>query len=381
MIYRFISSKNKLLTTYLSFKPLIKIVVISILVKTSERLPKNIVGHIFILKKIAVTQNLIFYIIKIGLHGAVGQGLGVTIVRNVKNPPTAAQIVELCVLKGIRRVRVYDGTKDRDIIKAISDTFAGLQVLVGVGKDDVYRIASDLKAIEAQKWLNANVVPFDQYVNFLCILVGNDHMVQQGNREMWAVYWALAHLKMAQRKLGLNIFLGIAMDTGILTESFPPSAAEFIPSIMPVFRPLYETDLYYEYKGVPIGYALLDGDETLVTDNGLAYTNMMDGIVDAFQTALAKMGYPYMRVLVGETGWSSGDGGQLATPKNAGKYLYNLAERLKNNQGTPMKPNRTIETYIHTLYVQDNIYMGLEKWYGMFNTDNSSTNPYLALPA
>ncbi|CAN0911879.1 Glucan endo-1,3-beta-glucosidase 13 [Linum grandiflorum] len=171
-------------------------------------------------------------------HYAVGQGLGVTIVRNVKNPPTAAQIVELCVLKGIRRVRVYDGTKDRDIIKAISDTFAGLQVLVGVGKDDVYRIASDLKAIEAQKWLNANVVPFDQYVNFLCILVGNDHMVQQGNREMWAVYWALAHLKMAQRKLGLNIFLGIAMDTGILTESFPPSAAEFIPSIMPVFRPL-----------------------------------------------------------------------------------------------------------------------------------------------
>ncbi|CAI0429589.1 unnamed protein product [Linum tenue] len=339
-------------------------------------------------------KHFFFLVFSPCMH-ADAQGIGVTLARDMQKPPPPKAILWLLRQKNIKKVRVYDAFNDRDLLEALQDT--GIDVLVGMNNDDVYRVAADVSSNEAAKWLEQNIKPYYERVSFRCLQIGR-RMSQQGNRQISAVFQALVHVQAAQKRLGLDISLGIDLDTNVMTESFPPSAASFDVSILPVLRPMltfmehnmgtlivsiypmirYVTDLYYEYKGVSIDYALLNGETVVVTDNGLQYTNMMDGLMDAFYTSLKKLGIS-MRVIVGETGWPSSSEVKYATQKLAGEYIYNLAERLKNNVGTPLKPQWHVETFIHTLYVQDKNNDGMYKWYGMFYPNGSPANPYLSL--
>ncbi|CAL1408792.1 unnamed protein product [Linum trigynum] len=328
-------------------------------------------------------------------HFADAQGLGVTLAREMQSPPSPKSIMWLLRQKSMKRAKVYDAFFDRDLLTALQDT--GVDVLVGMNNADVGRVAADDSSNEAVKWLESNIKPFYGRVSFRCLQLGSK-MALQGNHEISTLLQAMVHVQAAQKRLGLDISLGIDLDNAALAESFPPSAAAFDGAIVPVLRPLltfmehnmgtlvvsifpmirYVTDPYYEYKGMNIDYALLNGVSPAVTDNGLQYTNMMDGLVDAFYTSLSKLGIT-MRVIVGETGWASGSTVKYATPKLAGEYIYNLAERLRNNVGTPLKPNWPVETFIHTLYVQDKNNNGLYKWYGMFYPNGSPANPFLNL--
>ncbi|CAI0553915.1 unnamed protein product [Linum tenue] len=77
--------------------------------------------------------------------------------------------------KQIRRVRIYDGYKDRDLVAAFRNQ--GVQVMVGVGNQDVIRIARGRPNV-ALDWLKNNIGPHADQVPFRCILVGGNNMLK-----------------------------------------------------------------------------------------------------------------------------------------------------------------------------------------------------------
>ena len=62
-----------------------------------------------------------------------------------------------------------------------------------------------------------------------------------------------------------------------------------------------------------------------------------------------------MEIKVSKTKWpSKGDSDEVnTTPKNDRIYNGNLLQLLAQNQGTPMRPSVTLETYIFALFNED----------------------------
>lgn len=91
-----------------------------------------------------------------------------------------------------------------------------------------------------------------------------------------------------------------------------------------------------------------------VTDlnTGLHYGNILDAQLDAVYSAMARLGYTDVNLLVSETGWPSGGGPDEigASVPFAQLYNENLIQHITLNTGTPLRPNASIDTYIFALY-------------------------------
>lgn len=101
---------------------------------------------------------------------------------------------------------------------------------------------------------------------------------------------------------------------------------------------------------------------------GLNYTNMFDAQMDAVFTAMKKLGYDDVELVVAETGWpSAGDPNQPGVGiENAVSYNGNLIKHVNSGKGTPLMPNRTFETYIFSLFNENLKPTVSERNYGLF---------------
>lgn len=104
---------------------------------------------------------------------------------------------------------------------------------------------------------------------------------------------------------------------------------------------------------------------------GINYTNMFDAQMDAVYSAMKKVGYGDVDLVVGETGWPSlGDPGQPGVSlENAVSYNGNLIKHVNSGKGTPLMPNRTFETYIFSLFNENLKPTISEQNYGLFKPD------------
>ncbi|XP_020691009.1 glucan endo-1,3-beta-glucosidase-like, partial [Dendrobium catenatum] len=181
-----------------------------------------------------------------------------------------------------------------------------------------------------------------------------------------------------------RIKVSTSVSTGVFGTSYPPSAGVFSSDVHDTLQPivsflasngaplLANVYPYFSYLGNPninLNYALFTSPGTVVTDGPLQYQNLFDAMVDAFFSALEKMGGGNVKLVVSETGWPS-DGGGVATQQNAQTYLSNLINHV--NQGTPKKPGVNIETYIFAIF-DENMKQpgGTENHYGLFNANKS----------
>lgn len=91
-----------------------------------------------------------------------------------------------------------------------------------------------------------------------------------------------------------------------------------------------------------------------VTDinTGLHYDNILDAQLDAVYSAMAKLGYSDVNLVVSETGWPwGGDPNEIgASVPFAQLYNGNLIKHITSNTGTPLKPNASFDAYIFALF-------------------------------
>ncbi|PKU71648.1 glucan endo-1,3-beta-glucosidase-like [Dendrobium catenatum] len=305
------------------------------------------------------------------------ESVGVCYGRRGNNLPPPNEVVDHYKSNGIGGIRLYD--TNHDILQELRGS--NIPVILDVVDSDLSAIAANPSA--ATGWVQNNIQAFAQDVNFRYIAVGNE-LIPGANPEI--VLPAMNNIQNALQAAGLQgrIKVSTSVSTGVFGTSYPPSAGVFSSDVHDTLQPivsflasngaplLANVYPYFSYLGNPninLNYALFTSPGTVVTDGPLQYQNLFDAMVDAFFSALEKMGGGNVNLVVSETGWPS-DGGGVATQQNAQTYLSNLINHV--NQGTPKKPGVNIETYIFAIF-DENMKQpgGTENHYGLFNANKS----------
>ncbi|PON33514.1 Glycoside hydrolase [Parasponia andersonii] len=297
------------------------------------------------------------------------------------NLPPPSQVAEfLKTQTTIDRVKTFDANPD--ILRAFANT--GIAVTVTVGNGDVPALA---KLPAAQSWVANNVIPFYPQTRINRIAVGNEILATSDKS-------LIAHLLPAMKALHSALKLANATavqvstphSLGILApDSEPPSSGRFRRGYdRVVFAPMLEFHRqtkspiminpypFFGFSAKTLNYALFKPNGG-VFDNatGLNYTNMFDAQMDAVFSAMKKVGYDDVDIVVAETGWpSAGDPNQPdVNVENALSYNGNLMRHVSSGRGTPLMPNRTFETYIFSLFNENLKPTTSEKNYGLFRPD------------
>ncbi|EXC10654.1 Glucan endo-1,3-beta-glucosidase [Morus notabilis] len=295
-------------------------------------------------------------------------------------PPPSQVATFLKTRTTIDRVKIFDANPD--ILRAFAGT--GIAVTVTVGNGDVPSLA---KLPAAQSWVANNILPFHPKTIINSIAVGNE-IVATSDKSL------IAHLLPAMKALHsalklanvTNVQVSTPHSLGILApNSEPPSSGRFRSGYdRVVFAPILEFHRqtkspfminpypFFGFSAKTLNYALFKPNGG-VFDNvtGLNYTNMFDAQMDAVFSAMKKVGYDDVDIVVAETGWpSAGDPNQPdVNLENALSYNGNLVKHVSSGKGTPLMPNRTFETYIFSLFNENLKPSTSERNYGLFKPD------------
>ncbi|XP_010519454.1 PREDICTED: glucan endo-1,3-beta-glucosidase isoform X2 [Tarenaya hassleriana] len=313
-----------------------------------------------------------------GVEASIGVNYG-TLANNLQPPRQVAEFLLRSTV--INRVRLFD--TDPQILRSFSGT--GIATSVTVPNDLIPNLTN---LSFAQQWLSLSIQPFFPSTNIVRILVGNE-VLSTGNRllignlvpAMQSLHTALASVSLHRR-----IQISTPHSLGILSNSSPPSSGKFRQGydthvLKPLLSFLKATDSPFMVNPYPffgcssdtLDLALFRPNPGLFDeDSKLLYTNMLDAQLDSVYSALDRLGFPDVEIVIGETGWpSAGDDGQIgADPETAAEYNKNLLARVNSGVGTPLMPNRTFETYIFALFNED-LKSGptCERNFGLFRPD------------
>ncbi|KAE8677597.1 putative glucan endo-1,3-beta-glucosidase A6 [Hibiscus syriacus] len=296
----------------------------------------------------------------------ISSKIGVNYGRKGVNLPSPYRTIETVRSMNVGRMKLYDS--DHEILKLLSGT--NIHVSTMIPNNDIIRIASSQAA--AEQWVQSNVLNFypDTMIRF--VLVGNE--VLSHDRRIWpSLVPAMRRIKNSLNAHDIkNIKVSTPLAMDVLQSTFPPSSGEFRSDIRdtvmaPFLGFLNGTKSFffidaYPYlawstnsRNISLDFALFRG-RVNQTDHktGLVYTNLLDQMLDSVIFAMRKLGYPGIRLTIGETGWpTAGDADQVgANINNAATYNRKLIQKMtaKPALGTPARPGAVIPTFIFSLY-------------------------------
>ncbi|XP_058088195.1 putative glucan endo-1,3-beta-glucosidase GVI [Magnolia sinica] len=301
---------------------------------------------------------------------AEAQSVGVNYGMLGDNLPTPDKVVALLKSKNIKMVRLFD--PNPDALKALQSS--GIDVVLGTFNEDLQRLGSD--AAFAATWVSTNVVPHANAIHFRYVTAGNE--VIPGDLAV-NVLPAMKNLDAALKAANLEIPVSTVVATQVLGASFPPSQGVFSDDagvhMVPIVKYLEANKApllvnVYPYfahasdpKNVRLDYALFTAVDPVVTDGTVRYFNLYDSIIDAAYSALEKAGGPSVEIVVAESGWPSSGNGDIATIANAQTYINNMITHLS---GTPKRPGKAIESYIFSIFNENQKPVGTEQNFGLY---------------
>ncbi|XP_031473803.1 glucan endo-1,3-beta-glucosidase 4-like isoform X3 [Nymphaea colorata] len=299
-----------------------------------------------------------------------GAFVGVNIGMAMADRPKAEEVVRILQDQEITHVRLLD--PDRELLKALAGT--GIQVMLGLPNNELLRVGQSRAA--AADWVKRNVASYLPATNITSIAVGSEVLTVIPNAAL-VLFPAMRflHSALLASNLDSQVKVSTPQSMDIIFQPFPPSAATFnsswLPILFPILRFLQNTRSffmlnahpYYGYVkagGIfPLDYALfrpLPSVKQIVDPNTLShYNGMFDAMVDAAFYSMAAANFSTIPIVVTETGWpwQGGTGEPDATVENALTYNANLIRRVINDTGTSGRPGAGIGTYIYEMFDED----------------------------
>lgn len=300
------------------------------------------------------------------------------------NLPLPGQVANLIRSRNIGKVRFFQA--HHEALRALQNS-GGIEVIVGVGNDELQKISSDQAA--ANGWVNDNIRQFYPATNIKYIAVGNEVLSIENRQRLPYLVPAMRNIQTAVRSANLHnsIKVSTTHPTSVLGNSYPPSHGEFTnelkSSMSDVLNFLVENGSpfmanvypYFSYNynkaQISLDYALFRSSDPVVNDEGRLYKSLFDAQVDSLVSAMEKSGHPDIPIVITESGWPSA-GSEAATVENAKTYTNNLIKHVLSNAGTPKRPGRNIESYIFALF-NENLKGGdePERHFGLFYPDQN----------
>ncbi|CAA7036727.1 unnamed protein product [Microthlaspi erraticum] len=332
-------------------------------------------------KLVTLLFILILTLISVPFSAAFHVGVNYGTVAN--NLPPPHQVANFLKTKtNINHVKIFDANPE--ILAAFSGT-TGISLTVTVPNSDIPSLS---KLPKARSWLSNSILPFLPETSIRYIAVGNE-VIATSNKTL------IGHLLPAMESLASALHLanvtGISVSTphslGILSgSSEPPSSGKFREGYdKAIFAPMLNFHNrtkspfmvnpypYFGFGPETLNYALFNSIDVVVVDpvTKLNYTNMFDAQVDAVYSAMKRLGYGDVDIVVAETGWpSAGETNQTGVGlEYAAAYNGNLVKHVNSGKGTPLMPNRVFETYIFSLFNENLKPSVSEQNYGLFKPD------------
>ncbi|KAG8043959.1 hypothetical protein GUJ93_ZPchr0458g22698 [Zizania palustris] len=308
-------------------------------------------------------------------------GVGVTYGTRGTTLPPPADVARFLAYTIFDRVRLLDA--DPRALQAFADT--GLAVDVTVPNGDVPRLVN---LTFAQRWVRTRVAPFAEATNISRILVGNEVISQANRTLLLSLVPAMQnlHTALVTASLHREIKVSSPHSLEILSASTPPSAGQFRDGydkaiVKPLLSFLRATGAPFMVNAYPfygltsdtLDYALFRVNAGVMDEgSGLLYTNMLDAQLDAVHSAMRRLGFGDVDVVVAETGWpSAGEYWEVGVGADLARdYNKNAIRHLGSGVGTPLMPNRAFELSIFSLF-DENLKPGpvSERNFGLYHAD------------
>ncbi|PNT67880.1 hypothetical protein BRADI_3g33277v3, partial [Brachypodium distachyon] len=238
----------------------------------------------------------------------------------------------------------------------------------------------------AVSWIRANLAT--PATNVTLLLAGNEILPSPDPNLILSLLPAMRRLAQALKSEGFPSirvstphYLGIlAPSDGIPTNAtfragyntkLFPSMPQFHRETKPPF--MVNPYPYFSYNPQTLNYTLFRPNARIYDPaTKLNYTSMFEAQMDAIYTAMVKLGYGDVEVAIGEAGWpTQAEADQVGVGvKEAQDFNEGMLRVCSSGKGTPLMPNRTFETYLFSLF-DENQKPGPvdERHFGLFNPD------------
>lgn len=280
------------------------------------------------------------------------------------NLPPPAQVAEFLKTKTtIDRIKLFDANPD--IVRAFANS--GIAVTITVPNGEIPNL---VQLPGAQQWVATHVTPFVPQTNIIRVLVGNEVLHWGPQNLIDNLVAAMRTLHQALQQAGhRNIQVSSPHSLAILGRSQPPSTGRFRPGwdvgvLAPMLQFLRETKSpfvvnpypYFDVYAKNVNFCLFKRNRGRFDRwTKKMYYNMFESQMDAVYSAMKKLGYPDVDIVIGETGWPTvGEPFQTwVSTADAQTFNSRLVMAVNSGKGTPLMPGRKFETYIFGLFTEN----------------------------
>lgn len=135
---------------------------------------------------------------------------------------------------------------------------------------------------------------------------------------------------------------------------------------------------YFAYAADPehvsLDYAQFLSQGPVVKDGDLEYRHLFDAMLDAFYSAMEKVGGPNVGIAISESGWPSTWNGNFTTPEVAQRYNTHCISHIASS-GTPKRPGYLMDGFVFAMFNENQKPAGVEQNFGLFYPNGQPVYP------